>query len=223
MDDDLRLISAFFNSDEELKGNVKRYFYRWSDGAYDETVSEIFSILDRRLDLTDEQQYELRFGKTALSRKLSEKFLSSADEYVYELNKISISPEELTKGEVKVTEDTYDHAVMHTRRIRCKLDELEDKDIVKRSSGSCFSNLADTGVNLFRNYIDENLGSEAVRKFDYYCEPDVKDNLEYGTRAAINRVYKQSQDDLDDLHCCTRRMNDYLGNSVVCKAEELLK
>ena len=220
--EDLKIIVDFFNCDEELKNNLRKNFYQFGEISLEDATTDIISLLSRKLELRDEQIDELRYNKRRISQKLAEKFVECSEEYAFDFCRISTSPEELTNGTLAVSEKVCDQANRYCRMLRGKLDELEDHDIAKSYSNSSFSRFSQYGVDYIRNFIDQNYGSQAVRNYDYYCESDVRDRLNYGVREATVNVSRKSQSDLNELQLCTRRMNKQESKIGTSRVSSLL-
>ena len=207
MDDDLRVLADFFGRDEYMKKKLEVNFYQWGEITFDEITTEIVRLFGRKLGLSEIQMDELRYDKRRIREKLTERFLSCGEEFVAEFNGIKTSPEELTKGTLAVSDETYDEAMLYCRKVRGKLDELNSPDITRSSSGSSFSKFTQNGTQFLRDYVEDSFGSQAVRRFDYYCESDVREKLDIGAKMALSNICYKSSDDVDELQGCVRKMN----------------
>ena len=207
MDEDIRLLGEFLNADEELRKSMTGNFYNAGSMVFEESAKDVIRYLSKRLNLSEQQIEQLRDDRKNITNNMIANYLKGAIQYAEGLGRIQCSAEELTNGTLSIDENTYGNAEMHCRRLRGKLSELDDPASSKRISNGPFSRVASSDVDFLRDYVGNNFGKEAVRRYEYYCESEVYEYLSQSVSQANHKVCQIAMYGVDNMQACARRMN----------------
>jgi len=222
-DNNLRIINDFFNTDSRIKSDIVPIFMKYGEIQFDDFSNQLINYLCRKLELMDNQVEQIRYDKRLFIKAFLDNYLKCVESFGEHLNGIKITPEEILDKSYSITEDSIKCAELYIRKLSLFVDQLNDKDIVRRNSNSDFSYFATQNLDWIRNYIGENFGGAYVRRFEYYCESDLKDDFDYTLRIVLSSSSREISFSLGDFLSVINNMKtDQIEQKQMTNAEALL-
>ena len=203
---EFRLIADFFETDAKVKRDIPNIFLQRGEMTFEDFSNDIIRYLTRRLELNDYQIDQIRSDKRMIIKIFMKNYEECVEMYCNEFNKIKITPEELTGDNYTITDQTSYNAINYLKKLSVALYELENPDTVKTFSNSSFSRFSIKTLDRLREYIGENFGEQYVRRFEYICESDLKDEFDSMLKMVLATVEKQASNSCEDLLSIARRM-----------------
>ena len=212
MTEDLQLIQNFLESDKELKENLRKNFNMEGELSLPELTNEIIKYISRRLNFSDSQYENIVYSKNEIYKLLINNYIECSENYCSEVDNIKVTSDELIENG-SINENTQFIAERHCKRLYNKLDELISKNFISMYSNSSFSNCTVRCLGMLRIHMYELFGSDITKKYDYFCESELKNIIDDNLCIILHTVAKRSYNDMDEMTHFVRNFKSSLDDS----------